>query len=253
MWTDSHCHLETLPEGAIREARNAGVGHMVTPGVSGLDPAAVRLSQQDDQIHIAAGWHPLYLNITPNEMDGQLNHILDQTPGVAAIGEIGLDYWETDRHARTQQDALRVQLEIARTRHLPVLIHLRKGFDDFLSIVREFSGVRYVMHMYGGSAEYARQLLKLLDDVRFSFGGPATRKNARHAHETLRLLPIDRILLETDAPDLPPPGMSTPNVPANLPVIGNRIAEILNMPVEELARQTTTNAREVFQWNDLNG
>ncbi len=252
MWTDSHCHLEALSPDTIREARHAGVGNMLIPGVTGMNPAARQLAGQDPQIHIAAGWHPLFLEKSPRETGTRLNRILDQAPEIVAIGEIGLDYWESDRHARAQQEALRIQLEIARNRSLPVLIHLRKGFDDFLAIAREFSDIHFIMHMYGGSAEYARQLLKQLDDVRFSFGGPATRKNARHAHETLRMLPVDRILLETDAPDLPPPGMKSPNVPANLPVIGNRIAEILDLPAEKLARQTTANAGEVFQWNDLN-
>ena len=250
MWTDSHCHLDALPDTAIQSARDAGVDHILIPGVTGLNPSARRLAEQDPKIHIAAGLHPLYLDTGPDEIELQLTRLLETVPGIIAIGEIGLDYWETDAHADRQQAAFRIQLDIAQARDLPVLIHLRKGFDDFLSIARHYSDVRYVMHMYGGSAEYARQLMKLMERIWFSFGGPATRKNARHAHETLQMLPLDRLLLETDAPDLPPPGFSSPNVPANLPVIGKRIAEILDVTVDKLAQQTSANAGEVFRWND---
>lgn len=253
MWTDSHCHLDALPDSALRDARDAGLSRILIPAVTGLNPDAHRLSEQDSQVSIAAGWHPLYLDMEPDKIGRRLTRLLETVPGIAAIGEIGLDYWETDAHADRQRAAFRIQLDIARDRALPVLIHLRKGFDDFLSIARQYPDIRYVMHMFGGSAEVARQLMKLLDSIWFSFGGPATRKNARHARETLHRLPLDRILLETDAPDLPPPGFPPPNVPANLPVIGKRIAEILNIPVEKLAEQTNANAGEVFRWNDSSG
>lgn len=253
MWTDSHCHLDTLEPSTWQDAVHAGVSALVIPGVTGLTAAAVKLASDDSRIRPAAGWHPLFPPEQPATVGQELARILDHNTGVGIIGEIGLDYWEPSTDRDSQKAMFQDQLAIAAERFYPVIIHLRKAWDDFAAIVSGFRNLHFILHMYGGSSEQARQLMDRLPHVWFSFGGPAVREHATRAHKTIRSIPRERILLETDAPDLPPPGTTSPNTPANLPMIGAALAGILEMDTGELARITSANAQEAFQWTAGNG
>ena len=248
MWTDSHCHLDNLDPSAWQNALHAGVSALVIPGVSGLTEEAVRLAGTDQRIRLAAGWHPLFPPKDPETVAQELTAILDRHQAVRIIGEIGLDYWYPETDHGLQRALFRAQLTVAANRKFPVIIHLRKAWNDFAAMVKEVADVHFILHMYGGSSEQARQLLEQLPHVWFSFGGPAIRESATRAQKAIRSIPPGRILLETDAPDLPPPGTVPPNTPANLPVIGKAIAGILGLEAAELARITSDNARETFQW-----
>jgi len=195
-----------------------------------------------------AGIHPLFIYKTDDNALSRLREIATNHSKCVAIGEIGLDYFKKDVDRGMQKEFFRRQLELATDLGLPVSIHLRRAFPDFLKIIKSFSELTVVMHMYSGSVEFSRQLQQAIPRVFFSFGGPAIRATAHKTHTVLRSLPLKRVLVETDAPDLPPPGSTLPNVPANLPKIGAGLAAILDMRVEDFAALTWNNAREVFQW-----
>ncbi len=248
MWADTHCHLDALTEQEIDGAVSVGVTRFAIAGVTGCSREAELLTEHHEEVFLMTGIHPLYIDKADKTTLNDVWEIAENQPKCVAIGEIGLDYFDKGVDRNRQKDFFRKQLKLAQDLNLPVSIHLRRAFPDFLEIIQSFSSLTVVMHMYSGSAEFARQLQQVLPRVFFSFGGPATRTDARKAHSVLRTLPFDRILVETDAPDLPPPGMSSPNVPANLPIIGTGIADILGMEVKDFEALTWENSREVFQW-----
>jgi TatD DNase family protein len=248
MWADTHCHLDTLNEQEISRAVSADVTRFAVAGVTGCTKEAEALAEHHEEVFLMAGIHPLYIDTTDRTDLDLVHQIAATQPKCVAIGEIGLDYSDKDVDRDRQMDFFRRQLEFANDLNLPVSIHLRRAFPDFLEIIKSMGTMTVVMHMYSGSSEFARQLQQVLPRVFFSFGGPATRTDARKTHSVLRTLPFDRILVETDSPDLPPPGMPSPNVPANLPRIGAGIAAILDMGIKDFETLTWNNAREVFQW-----
>ncbi len=251
MWADTHCHLdakEELNENDIRQAISKGVKRFAIAGVTGCSGESLHLAKTYREIYLMAGIHPLFIHKTDETSMKHIQKIATENPKCIAIGEIGLDYYGKNVNREKQKTVFREQLELAKGLGLSVSIHLRRAFPDFLEIIRNYSGLIVIMHMYSGSLEFAGQLLRVLPDVYFSFGGPAIRANAHKAHKVLKGLPRERILVETDSPDLPPPGMSPPNVPSNLPKIGARLATILCMKPTEFETLTWKNAKEAFRW-----
>ena len=175
----------------------------------------------------------------------QLGHWTDRK--IVAIGEIGLDYHYGADFAAQQREALRAQFELAARLDLPVNIHLREATEDFLRIVRDCShlGLRGNLHAYSGSYETFLQLQRY-GDWRLGIGGVVTFKNASLA-EVVKRVPLERILLETDAPYLTPvPHRGSRNESAYIPLIAAKIAELKNCSLEEVAATTTQNAIELF-------
>lgn len=248
MWADTHCHLDALHEEEINQAISAGVTRFAIAGTAGCSREAVLLANRHKEVFLMAGIHPLFIDKTDENAISRLRKIAANHPKCVAIGEIGLDYFEKSVDRDRQKDFFYRQLGLAVDLNLPVAIHLRRAFPDFLEIIKPFSELTVVMHMYSGSAEFARLLQQTIPRVFFSFGGPAIRAAAHKAHTVLRSLPLKRILVETDAPDLPPPGNDFPNVPANLPGIGTGLANLLGLDVTDFAALTWDNAREVFKW-----
>ena len=166
-------------------------------------------------------------------------------PKCVAIGEIGLDYYWDKEHKEIMYEMFVTQLEIALELNLPVIIHDREAHADCLEIVRRYPGLRGVFHCYSGSAEMAKELFKL--GWYLGFDGPVTYKNARKVVDVLDITPLDRILLETDSPYLPPqPMRGRRNDSRNLPYIAAKIAEVKGLATEEVARAASGNARRLF-------
>ena len=164
---------------------------------------------------------------------------------VVAVGEIGLDYHEGKEFAQEQKEALEWQLDFALERDLPVNIHLRDAMGDFLEILHRHKGLRGNMHAYSGSLESYLEIQKL-GDWRIGVGGVVTFKNAGLA-DVVRNVPLERIVLETDAPYLTPvPHRGTRNESAYIPLIAAKIAELKGLTVEEVAETTTLNAKTLF-------
>lgn len=251
MFFDSHCHLDDprllprLPE-VMAQAQRAGVCGFLVPGV---DPASwqtiAELSRKFPHVVPAFGLHPRHAALLTPALLSELRRF---SRFAAAIGEIGLDYAVAAPGRDLQKLAFRAQLELALEAGIPVSIHCRNAFADLLTILKEQRVERIggVMHAFSGSPETAGQCLRL--GLHISLAGSVTYANARRPPAVAALVPLERLLLETDAPDLAPePHRGELNRPDYLPATASRVAQIRGLTVEDLARATTQNARRLFR------
>lgn len=249
MYFDTHAHYDDDwfsedRDPLLASMADRGVRLIVNPGCNRSSSVqAVSLAEQYDFVYAAVGWHPEYAD----EFDETSIPFLRQAaqhPKVVAIGEIGLDYYY-DMDRTMQKQALEAQLQLAEALHLPVIIHDREAHGDILEFVRRHPKVHGVFHCYSGSVEMAKELLQL--GWYLSFTGAVTFKNARTAPEVVRMMPMDRIMIETDSPYLTPaPHRGKRNDSSYLPHIAQRIAEIKDLPLEEVARITYENGMRFF-------
>lgn len=251
MLIDTHCHLDDpsllsrLPD-VLSAAHAAGVEKCIVPGVSpeGWDVIA-RLSEAHDGVYPACGLHPMRADRFDETLLQRLRPFARR--GVA-IGEIGLDYLATDVPRERQQAAFRAQLRLAVEMDLPVLIHCRRAFRDLLDILgEEHAGRTFgVMHAFSGSTEIARECINL--GFLVSIAGTLTYGNAVRPLEIVRQIPLEFLVLETDAPDMTPePHRGRPNEPAFLVEIAKKVAEIKRVSLAEVERVTTENAERLFR------
>ncbi len=210
----------------------------------------IELAERFDGFYASVGIHPekavsaSEIENTVNELEKMLKH-----PKVVAVGEIGLDYyWEDYPDRETQKAFFRAQLELARRTGYPVVVHDREAHGDCLEIAREYKGVKGVFHSFSGSAEMARELVAL--GWYISFSGVVTFKNARKTVEAAQVVPLDRILTETDAPYLTPhPHRGERNDSHYVSYTVEKLAEIKGVSPEEMAVQVAKNARELFKFD----
>ena len=252
IFVDTHTHCS---DEAYRGEEDAVVLRAVGAGVTRLLQADIDSRERAAHFALCAR-HPgvLFpmLGLYPGSVsENWRNEIAALEPwfakGPVAIGEIGLDYHYGREFAEQQKEALRVQLELAAERNLPVNIHLRDATEDFLDIIRDCAHLhlRGNLHAYSGSAETFFALQKW-GDWSVGIGGVVTFKNSK-LPEVVRQIPMDRILLETDAPYLAPtPLRGTRNESANIPLIAAKIAEIKNTDIATVASVTTANAERLF-------
>ncbi|MBP3311355.1 MAG: TatD family hydrolase, partial [Butyricicoccus sp.] len=176
-----------------------------------------------------------------------LEALAKSSPRVRAIGEIGLDYyWIKDpEERRFQAELFHAQMRLAKRLDLPVIIHDREAHLDSLTVVEQHPGIRGVFHCYSGSADFAMRLLEL--GYNLSFTGVVTYKNAKKAVEVVRAVPLDRLMIETDAPYMAPePFRHKRNSSLYVYRMAEAIAEIKELPLEEVIRQTTENGKRLF-------
>ncbi|WP_339322856.1 TatD family hydrolase [Paenibacillus sp. FSL W8-0194] len=249
---DTHTHLDAPQfdedrEETIRRAVENGVSRMINVGFNRETiPSTMKLAETHDFIYAAVGWHPQDA-ITMKEGDLEWIASLCSHEKVVAIGEIGLDYYWDTSPKDVQHRVLRQQIGLARELGMPIVIHNRDAHEDIVKILREekASEVGGVMHSYSGSWETAKLCLNM--GFHLSFGGPITFKNARQPKEVLALVPMDRLLIETDSPYLTPhPFRGKRNESANVRLVAEAAAKIKGVEVEEIARITTQNALERF-------
>ncbi len=259
MWVDTHCHLDAREFGgdtdAVRaRAARAGVAHCVLPAVLPGDFDAVRELAHRHGDSYALGIHPLCTGEVTEDDLQLLDRALAQArddPRLVAVGEIGLDHFVTAPDPARQQFFYREQLALARRHGLPVLLHVRRSADALLRELRR-QPVGGIAHAFNGSLHQAREFLRL--GLRLGFGGTLTYERALQIRRLARELPLDAIVLETDAPDIPPrwlyrtaaeraAGQSQGrNEPAELPGIGAVLAQLRGMAPAEVAAATTFNA-----------
>jgi TatD DNase family protein len=251
---DTHCHLDWKafdPDRAavIERAVEAGVRRMITIGVDvPSSRRAIDIAEQHPAVYAAVGIHP---NDCAGFSAALLHEIrsLAQHPKVVAIGEIGLDYyWHTVDHT-TQAQAFQAQLDLAAELAKPVIIHSREAAPDVVAILENFtrsaSRLAGTLHSYFDNLEIARRALAIGFYVGIT--GPITFKNSDRARAIMKELPLDRLLLETDAPFLTPmPHRGERNEPAFVRHIAALMAQVRGQPVEEIARQSTNNAERLF-------
>ncbi len=269
MWTDTHCHLDA-PEfdpacaAAQRdEARARGVAHCVIPAVERSNWDTVRALAHRLGDAYALGIHPLYV---PQAQDDDLD-ALDAAltaqlgdPRLVAVGEIGLDFFVpalTEPAMRERQTHFyRAQLRLARKHGLPVILHVRRSADALLKGLRELPPGGGIAHAFNGSAQQAQAFIE--QGFALGFGGALTFEPARQLRRLAGELPLNALVLETDAPDIPPQWLYVPaaeraagvaqgvNHPRELPRIGAVLADLRGLRADELARATSDNARRVL-------
>ncbi len=247
---DSHCHLDDPRfdgdrDAVCQRAEAAGVSEIIVPAVSRRYwPRLQQITSSTAHAWPAYGLHPMFMAEHDKGDVEALEAWLEQEPAVA-VGECGLDYY-SDRDTRMQQlELFDAQLAIAHRHQLPVIVHARKSVEDAIQRIRQYPGLRGVFHSYSGSLEQARQLADL--GFMFGIGGPYTWENARKLHALLPKLPLDALLLETDAPDQPDAThRGQRNEPAFILDIATAVAARLKIDIETLATQTTHNATSLF-------
>jgi TatD DNase family protein len=250
MLIDTHCHLndpsfaDTLPE-VIERAEAAGVLKFVVPAYDkqSLQRTADLAALYPTKIHPAFGIHPWFLSEPFTECD--LRPFLE-SPRAVAVGEIGLDFSSDTGPEEPQLAALTLQLGLARELNLPVLIHCRKAYDRLYQVLRSFAAdTKGVLHSFSGSTEMMMRFLDLGFYV--SFSGSVTRRTARKYHKNAAAVPLERLLLETDAPSIATETTVASKVePLHTREVAEKIAEIRGFPVEEICQRSTANALRLF-------
>lgn len=252
MLIDTHTHLDAKQfdedrEETIARAVEQGITRMINVGFNRETiPTTMKLAENYDFIYAAIGWHPQDA-ITMQEADMDWIAELSRHEKVVAIGEIGLDYYWDTSPKDVQHAVFRKQIGLARELGMPIVIHNRDAHEDTVRILREEKAheVGGVMHSFSGSWETAKLCLNM--GFHLSFGGPITFKNAKQPKEVLKQTPIDRLLLETDAPYLTPhPHRGKRNESANVQLVAEAAAELKGLSYQEIAEITTRNAMELF-------
>lgn len=221
-------------------------------GVVGFDAVtnerSLKLSSQYPNLISILGWHPTEAYSYTAEVERKLEEQLD-SPNVYMVGEIGLDYhWDTSTPAE-QDYAFRRQIAIAKNMNLPIAIHERDAHDEVVKVLRQ-EGVPErggIMHNFGGNPDQARELIDL--GMHLSFSGVLTFKKSDEVRQACKIIPKERLLLETDAPYLTPePYRGKTNYPGYVRYTAERMAEVREVSLEEIAKQTSQNAFELFGW-----
>jgi TatD DNase family protein len=259
-WIDSHCHLDA-PEfdadrsAVVARARAAGVGMLVLPAVAPAQFHAVRALAHAHGLVYALGIHPLCVDQLGDAALGQLEAALAthaQDPRLVAVGEIGLDAFVPGHDFARQERFYAAQLQLARAHGLPVILHVRKSADALLKGLRRWPVAGGIAHAFNGSAQQAGVFVDL--GFRLGFGGTLTHERSLNIRRLATELPAEHLVLETDAPDIPPAWLyrtaaeraagelSGRNEPAELPRIGAHLAELRGWSLEQTARQTRANA-----------
>lgn len=252
MLFDTHAHLYDASFDADRNEVIAGLAQadialLMNPGCDlPTSQSAAALANQYDFMYAAVGSHPDAADLVNEELIETYRTLCKDNPKVKAIGEIGLDYHYEDVPREIQQQAFRMQMQLARELDLPVIIHEREAHEDGMAIVDEFPDVKGVFHCYSGSAEMAKVLIS--KGYYIGFTGVLTFKNARKAVEVASSIPLDRIVLETDCPYMSPePFRGKRNDPSKLYRMAERLAEIRELPVEEVQRITIENGKRLYR------
>lgn len=264
-WIDTHCHLDAAEFDADRDAvraaaRAAGVGHIVIPAVHRAHWREVIALAHRHGDSYALGIHPLY---TPNAQEGDIAVLrellveVQDDPHLVAVGEIGLDFFVPGLDAERQIWFYEQQIQLAREFGLPVILHVRKSSDRLLKTLRAKPVVGGIAHAFNGSLQQAQAFIDL--GFKLGFGGAVTYDRALKLHELAATLPLESIVMETDAPDIPPHWLYTTaearaagqpqgrNSPAELPRIAQEVAQLRGISADALAQATSNNARAVLR------
>ena len=269
-WIDTHCHLDAAEFAPDRDevraaARAAGVAHLVIPAVERAHwQEVVQLAHRHGDSY-ALGIHPLYTPRADESDIGALREMLTRQrsdPHLVAVGEIGLDFFVPGLNAERQIWFYEQQIKLAREFELPVILHVRKSSDRLLKTLRQHKVVGGIAHAFNGSAQQAQAFMDL--GFKLGFGGAITYDRALKLREMAASLPLNALVMETDAPDIPPHWLYTTaeqraegqsqgrNSPAELPRIAAQVAQLRGISVDTLAQASTANAQQVLGLSALN-
>ncbi len=274
MLTDTHCHLDFNKfdedrEAVIQRARESGVTRILIPALElESSKAVIQLANSNPSLFAAIGFHPTDLDGWDDTAIENLRQLANSAKKVIAIGEIGLDYYwiKESKKQEQQREVLQQQLKLAQDVNLPVIIHMREENDawfgqasiDLLEILTKWhnllriqehplANIPGVLHSYNGNLETAHKAIE--HNFYIGVTGPVTYKNAEEKRRIIRQLPLERLLIETDAPFLTPvPHRGKRNEPAFVSHIADKIAEIHMTTREQVAEITSDNAKNLFGW-----
>jgi TatD DNase family protein len=247
---DSHCHLDAPEfdpdrEAVLARARAAGVTSQLVPAVERAAWEKLRaICAADPGLRPAYGLHPMYLDRHhPQHLDDLADWLARERP--AAVGECGLDFFVDGLDPEAQRYYFNGQLALARQHALPVVLHARRAVDEVIAALRRTGGLRGVVHSWSGSEEQARQLFNL--GFHLGIGGPVTFERAQRLRRTVATMPLEFLLLETDAPDQPDAAhRGQRNEPGRLLEVLNVVAQLRNADPAAIASATRENAERLF-------
>ncbi|HEY4092594.1 MAG TPA: TatD family hydrolase [Luteibacter sp.] len=247
---DTHAHLDDSSFDADRGAMfersaQAGVRRWIVPAIDrGNWEAIEHLSASREGVYPAYGLHPLFLAHHRDEHLEELPKWLEARKPVA-VGEIGLDFYVDGLDPERQRELFIKQLHIAKEHDLPVIVHARRAFEEVIHTLRRIGGLRGVVHSFSGSEEQARQLFDM--GIHIGIGGPVTYDRANRIHRVVTDMPLEWLLLETDAPDQPcAHHRGERNEPAYMVDVLETIAKLRDADPAKIASATTANAKSLF-------
>ncbi len=246
--THSHINFEDYKENFanfIENLKNNEIDNVIIPGV---EPSTfneiISLCEQYNMLYGAIGIHPSEAKTYTQDIEKEIINLCKHNK-IVAIGEIGLDYYWEQETKELQKEVFRKQLKIAEELKIPVLIHDREAHEDTFEILQEFNLKNVVFHCFSGNAGFAKKCIE--KGYYIAIGGVVTFKNAKDLKEVAKITPLDKLLLETDAPYLAPvPYRGKLNSPAYLKYIAQEIANLKEIDIEEVKKQTTQNAQKIF-------
>ncbi len=247
---DTHSHINMLEnittDGAVPNAAANGVNKIIVPAANPADFAGImELINEYDNVYGMLGVHPSEAKDWNDVLIEDIKK-LAKNKKIVAIGEIGLDYYWDKSFNELQKEVFIKQIKLANELNLPIDVHDREAHKDTFDILKEYNnGSKVVMHCFSGSVEFAKECIK--EGWYLGIGGVVTFKNAVKMKEVVQAVPLEHILLETDAPYLTPvPYRGKENQPAYVKFVAEEIAKLRNISIEEVNGVTTANAESVF-------
>lgn len=249
MLIDSHCHLymgswSKTMDVVLAHAQERGVGKIICPGID-IDSSwqSLTIAKNYPNVYAAAGIHPHDASNAPADFINQLRDIFTQ-PKIVALGEIGLDYYRNISDAETQRNVFKKQLQLAKEMDLPVIIHNRNADADIIHLIQQVSPMRGVAHCFSSDLTTAKIFLDM--GFYISFAGNLTYKNS-NLPEVAKEIPLDRLLIETDAPFMSPmPYRSKENEPSRVKYVADKLADCKGVSYETIELVTQNNAEKLF-------
>ncbi|MCK4651063.1 TatD family hydrolase [Candidatus Babeliales bacterium] len=267
MFIDTHCHLNMIVKeqpdkfldenhflmisNVIKEAREKDVGKIITIGTSVIESInSVEIAKRFDEVFAAVGIHPCDCKEDWRSDFERIKDLVKEKKknNIIAIGETGLDFFHRPFHKQRQFDAFRTHIDLAIEHDLPLVMHVRHAADEVLTILQEYTNivnVRGVMHSFLQDKDFANTILKW--GMYFGIGATITYPKNNDLRDLVSKLPLEKILLETDAPFLPPQQLrGKKNLPSYIPIFSKTVAELKNIDISLLEKVTTDNATRLF-------
>ena len=249
---DTHCHLDfddfdSDRDDVIKKAKQHGVNHILVPAVAQNQwYKTIKLSQQEPSCYLALGLHPIFIEQHQPQHLNELDELITAHKP-SAVGEIGLDFYNKAQSHNNEKQKLffAKQLVIAEQHSLPVIIHNRKAHDQCILMLKEHGISSGIIHAFNGSIQQAEKYIEM--GFMLGFGGMLTFERSTKLRNLAKQIPLTSIVLETDAPDMTVQQHSGErNNPQYIPYIAESLAQVLQCPIEQIAKQTTQNAKKVF-------
>ena len=248
MFTDTHCHLSKEDfddiDLVIKDAKDKGINKLIISGCEKRNiDEAIEIANRHENVYLALGFHPEEANNITEEDLTEFKNKIKENNKIVAIGEIGLDYHYVKDNKNKQKELFRKMIGIARDNKLPIVVHTRDAFQDTYDILKE-EKVEGVIHCFSGNLDNAKMYTDL--GLYLGIGGVLTFKNT-NLKETIKEIPLEKILLETDSPYLAPePKRGTKNEPKNVYYVAMELSKIKNISMEELSQITEENVKRIF-------